>query len=479
MVITNKLLNRFIVLFIVLALALPVFGAVKPAKKKVIHKAKTKIKATVKVKAKAKAKPAPKVITKPATREVVVVKEIKFKDVTAKHPSYAYVKAMVLDYEAMSGYPDNTFKGDKKIARSDLAGILSKSLAYLQRKYRIPLSQNISPSNKPVTRYELVSALGKTLKTVYNKYELSLPSPEAVTLNDVKAKHWAMPDIKLLLHFKILSASVEKKKLVFKGDKPVTRFDIAAAGTRLIQACEAAITSIPQDKMIALQKKYKVYVGPVFPSRVEKAVKITSKPVAFFSGGWGNINESASATNNWLGFNGSASYGNTFDVWKISGNYEVTGKYGFNRINYLVPSGGTIAGGIVNENRYELELNSIYPIVQFYGLSGKLLLGAKYINLNNQTAPTSFTGFNVGVVTALKAFDRNILARAFYSLPLVRATLTSSILGQPTQLFDYEASIDAELLSTPLLIGLSGETMLLSSGFNRYYNMLFVRYFLL
>ena len=163
----------------------------------------------------------------------------------------------------------------------------------------------------------------------------------------------------------------------------------------------------------------------------------------------------------------------------LSGNYEVTGKYGFNRINYIFPAGSTITGGIVNENRYELELNSIYPIVQFYGLSGKLLLGAKYINLSNQTAPSSFTGFNVGVVTTLKAFERNILARAFYSLPLARAALTPSILGQPIQLFDYEASIDAELLSIPLLIGLSGETMNLSSGFNRYYNMLFVRYFLL
>ena len=479
-------MKKLFILLLALAIALPVFGAVKPAKKKVVAKAKTKIKATVKVKAKttakakAKVKPTPKVITKPVTREVVVVKEIKFKDVTAQHPSYAYVKAMVLDYEAMSGYPDNTFKGDKKITRSDLADILAKSMSYLQKRYVIPLTPGtMAKSNKVVTRYELASALAKTLKLVYDRYEIKLTSPEAVTLKDVKAKHWAMPDIKLLLHFKILSTMVEKKKLVFKGDKQVSRFDIAAAGTKLIQACESAITSVPQDKMIALKKKYKVYVGPVFPSRVEKAVKITSKPVAFFSGGWGNINESASATNNWLGFNGSASYGNTFNVWKIAGNYEVTGKYGFNRINYLVPSGGTIAGGIVNENRYELELNSIYPIVQFYGLSGKLLLGAKYINLSNQTAPSSFTGFNVGVVTALKAFERNILARAFYSLPLARAALTPSVLGQPTQLFDYEASIDAELLSIPLLIGLSGETMNLSSGFNRYYNMLFVRYFLL
>ncbi|MGB9612678.1 MAG: hypothetical protein ACPL4K_00655, partial [Candidatus Margulisiibacteriota bacterium] len=80
---------------------------------------------------------------------------------------------------------------------------------------------------------------------------------------------------------------------------------------------------------------------------------------------------------------------------------------------------------------------------------------------------------------AVKAFDRNFLVRAFYSLPLVRTAVTPSVLGQPNQLFDYEVSLDAEIFSYPVLFGLSGEIMNLSGGFYRYYNNFFVRYFIL
>ena len=134
---------------------------------------------------------------------------------------------------------------------------------------------------------------------------------------------------------------------------------------------------------------------------------------------------------------------------------------------------------MVNENRYELELNTIYPIVEFYGINGKLLVGMKYINLSNPTAPTNFMGLNIGVATAAKVFDRNFLTQVFYSLPLARINVTPSVLGQPSQLFDYEASLDAEVFSYPMLFGLSGEIMTLSGGAARYYNAFFMRYFLL
>ena len=211
-------------------------------------------------------------------------------------------------------------------------------------------------------------------------------------------------------------------------------------------------------------------------SRIERAVEIPSKPQTYVSGGWGNIYEGGSGTNNWLSVNGSLSYGDKFNIWNVAGNYEATGKYGVSQIIYL--TSGSI-GGTVYESRYDLELNTIYPVVQFYGISGKLLLGAKYINLSNSIAPASFTGLNVGLVTTAKAFERNLLVRGFYSLPLIRTSTSPSVLGQPSQLFDYEASVDADLFSNPVLLGFSGEMMLLSAGGNRYYNAVFVRYFLM
>ena len=68
----------------------------------------------------------------------------------------------------------------------------------------------------------------------------------------------------------------------------------------------------------------------------------------------------------------------------LSGHYELTGKYGYNQMVYLVPSGGTgVVASVNNENRLELEVNTTYPIVDFLGIKGKLLLGGKYFNLVN------------------------------------------------------------------------------------------------
>ncbi|MDD5382800.1 MAG: hypothetical protein PHH60_04000, partial [Candidatus Margulisbacteria bacterium] len=130
------------------------------------------------------------------------------------------------------------------------------------------------------------------------------------------------------------------------------------------------------------------------------------------------------------------------------------------------------------ESRGEVELNTAYQIVKLFGLDGKLLLGVKYFNLNSSTAPTSFTGLNIGGATAGKVLGRDVLLRAFYSYPVSRANSTASALGQPNNLLDYEISVEQMLFSYPTLIGFSGEYMSLSAGFSRYYNNFFVRYFL-
>jgi hypothetical protein len=503
----NKRLLSVLVV-ILLLMVVPAMGAVKKTKAATPE-------ATVKVKAKVVTTEA---IAKAPTQEAAAKKIIKFKDLAAKHPAYPYVMKMVVSYEAIAGYPDGTFRGDKTVSRAEFSKVLMNTLSYLEKKYQITLADEPASKeakfkdlkathwaypniidlvakykiitgypngtygpNKTISRFELATILAKTMKLVYARYEMPLPTPEAAAFKDVKKNHWAMRDIQLLLHFKVMGAEKGKgKSAVFSGLKDVSRFDVATAGAKLIARIDSEIGKLPESKIKALRQKYGVKMAPAPApvSRVERSVQVSSRPEGYITSGWGNIYEAGSGTNNSLGFYASASYGNIFRLWKLSGNYELTGKYGYNQVVYIVPSGGGVRGGTNNENRYEVELNTIYPIVKFMGVTGKLLLGAKYINLNNPTAPTNFTGFNAGVVTAARLFSRNFLLRAFYSLPLARAQVSPSILGQPSQLFDYEASIDAEMFKIPLLMGFAGETMTLTGGGLRNYNMAFARFFL-
>ena len=422
---------------------------------------------------------------------------------------------MVVSYEAISGYPNGTFRGNKTISRAEFAKIMTNALSYLEKKYDMPLADETSAEatfkdlkaanwaypfvnqlvskykivsgypdgtfrpNKTINRIELATVLAKTLKLIYSRYDMTLTVPsKEVALQDVKPKHWAMKDIQLLLSLKIMEAAKGKKKgqLLFNGNANVTRYDVAVSGAKLIGMSDAAIAALPASKLEALRGKAKP--GAPVLSGVARAIAIPSKPQATIGAGYGNVYEHASGTNNWRDVDLSGTYSDKFSVWKLAGNYELTGKYGLNQMVYLVPLGGGITGGVVNESRYDLELNTIYPIVKFMGIDGKLLVGAKYINLSNPTAPTNFTGLNLGLVTGAKVLNRDLLIKAFYSLPLARAAVSPSVFGQPKELFDYQASLDSVLFSTPLLIGFAGETMTFSGGALRYYNTVYVSYFL-
>lgn len=362
--------------------------------------------------------------TKNANLKADTVKEIKFKDVKTTHWAYPYLMDLVSKYQIISGYPDGTFKGKKTLNRNEVSVAVAK-------------------------------ALGRVEKVADSPVEL-----KDVTFKDLPPNHWAYPSVRKLVSAGIISGY---KDGTFKGKKGVSRYALASILVKFID--------------YSLQKLEK----KIPAVSVKKSVEIAAKPVASISGGLGNINESASGTNNWMGFNASATYGDVFKIWKLSGNYEVGGKYSYNQINYITPAGGGVMNStIANENRYELELNTVYPIVKFYGIDGKLLVGLKYFNLSNPTAPTDFTGLNLGVATSVKVFNRDLLTRAFWSLPVARVNVTPSALGQPSQLFDYEAALHAEVFSYPILVGLSGEIMTLSGTASpRYYTMMFVRYFLL
>ena len=401
------------------------------------------------------------------------------KDVSAKSASFALIKKTVFDYKLMSIFPDKTFKGSKAITRSDLSAVNSRALKYLEKKYSIPLTApSAEASKKTVSRLELVSVLAKTLRTVMSKYEIALPTLETKSsFKDIKAKDPALSNIRLLQYYKIIDLKTtgkgKKKQFVFDGKKTVTRSDLAVAAAKLVDKLEILYKKYGRIKPGVPPIEVKPPVTQYPPAKlVEKSMEL-GRPQAFVTGAWGNIYERASGTNNWLGFFGSAQYGNRLKFWKIDSDYELRGKYSYNQLAYITQNGS----GLVNENRFDLDANLIYPVVNFRGFEGKLLLGLKYAMLSNPIASTNFTALNAGVATIVPLLGRKMLGRAFYSLIPGTAAKNSSALGLPTTILNYELGTDVTLFNTPLMMGYSGETMFLNGGvYSRFYNMVFLRY---
>lgn len=455
-------MKKLLILLLLLALVAPAFGAVKKAKPK--PKAKPKLKITAVKKAAVAA------TSEAAAKAKVAAAPVPIKDLSVKDPQYPYVIKLVSG-EVMTLFPDRTFKGGKTVSAAELSKIVQSTLVYLTKQDILPFAEApaFSGGTKPATRFQLAAALSGMIDLVYARYGAPTVEAKPAVFKDVKPKHWAAKSVSRVAGLGLMRGIGKGN---FGGSGSVSRLNVAVSVAKVIALAEEASGKLVEEKAA-------VVPAPPAASRVEQALRIPAKPQAYISSGWGNVNEAGSGTNNWLGYNAAASYGDSFNLGKFSGNYEITGKYGFNQIVYLVPSGGGgTKGGTNNESRYELELNTIYPVVEFHGISGKLLLGAKYINLSNPVAPTNFTGFNAGLVSGARVWERNLLLRAFYSLPLVRAQVSPSVLGQPAQLFDYEAALDAEFFSYPVLFGLSGETMTLTGGGARYYTTLFARYFL-
>ncbi len=384
-------------------------------------------------------------------------------------------------------------------------------------------AKKAAPKIAGMTRLELAGELARALKRVYERYELTLPdltpktpTPEVKAATPAKAVKGKAPvkkpvavkktvvaavpevmmdvsgaqalsDVKLLNYFKImeLKATVKKatkktpavKQLSFDSKKELTRLDVTRIVSVFIVKCDQIIGKIPADKMTALKKKYGLIKEVAAAPGVQKAMAM-GKPHAYVSGLYGNIYEGATTTNNWRGFGGAALYGNKFDLLSIKGDYEISGKAGYNQLVYLVPDGhGGVTGGVVGENRYDVDLNTVYPIVNFYGFEGKLLLGLKYAALSNPLAATNFTALNAGLATVLPILGNKYLGRAFYSLIPGGGTQNASVLGVPASLLNYELGTDINLFNTPMMVGYSGETMFINGGtYSRYYNMFFVRY---
>ena len=482
-------------------------------------------------------KAAPKkvvVSTKASTLEALAMSKVptaeapkvSFKDLKPGDPNYSYVVKMV-EAGIISGYPDKTFRGKKTINRAEFSKVMTKSLNYIEENSGIRLAGDPTTSevyfkdltkkhwayptvyelvakyqifsgypdktfrpNKTINRYELTTVLAKAVKKTYASKNQPLPAIstlEAKQFLDVKPKHWALEDIQLLVKLGILDYRTESKTetervkkgnktvirkikktwAVFDGDKPVDRYLTATAVSKALEL------------LVGKKPEKVIFKAAAEPVRKYMAV---GNAKAYLSGAYGNVMESASQTSNWLGMGGSAIYGNKYDLlgW-MRGDYELDGLYRYNQMVYLVPSGGRgLAGGVVNENRVDVDLNTVTPVVNFYGFQGKVLLGLKYAALSNSLAPTNFIAVNAGVATVTPIFGKEYLARAFYSLIPGTAAKNPSALGQPNVLLNYEASTDIKLFDVPLMVGYTGETMFLNGGtFSRFYNMFFARYNLL
>lgn len=486
-------MKKILAVFLIAAFMAPVYGAPVAA-----------------VKAKAKIGAA-EAMTKVPTKEATAKAELSFIDLPKTHWAYPYVMKMV-EAGILSGYPDKTFRGQKTITRAEFSKVMTKSLNYIEEKSGVSIGGAPSTSevffkdlphqhwaystvaelvnryqilsgypdktfkpNKTINRYELATVLAKAIKKSYGAYGLAVPEVstfEAVKFDDVKPTHWALMDINLLIELGILTKKTETKTetvkgkkvkktmIVFEGDKPVDRYTASIAGSRLL---DLLVENMPK----------KAAAGPVM-----QKMMMAGKPRAFWGGGYGQIQESSSATSNWLGFAVSALYGNSFKLWVLDADYELGGRYSYNQIVYITPgAGGGVAGGVADELRLDIDLNTVYPVVDFYGFEGKLLLGLKDINLSNQVAPTNFLALNAGVATIFPLFERKVLGRAFYSLIPGTATRNASILGQPNLLLNYELGTDVTLFDTLLMLGYTGETMFLNGGtYTRFYNMVFLRY---
>ena len=367
----------------------------------------------------------------------------------------------------------------------------------------------VVPKIVPANRADLTEVTFNALKRVMQHCEIPVPTTEAKTVfKDVKATGEALSNLRALVALKLIDvkdvtkkpvppkpkkvtktvkgkriitlvkptaeAQAIVKEVLLNGQQTLTRLDLAKAEVKFVDTMKALIAKYPPKKVV--EAKRLAVVAPL----ATKYMAIGNAK-AYIAGAYGNVMESASQTGNWLGAGGSAIYGNNYDLMGIKGDYEVDGQYRYNQIVYMVPSGGGgIAGGVVNENRVDVDVNTVTPVVNFYGFQGKALLGLKYATLSNSLAPTNFFAINAGIATVMPVMGKEFLGRAFYSLMPGTAAKNPSVLGQPNVLLNYEASTDLKLFDVPLMLGYQGEMMFINGGtYSRYYNMMFLRYNLL
>jgi len=428
--------------------------------------------------------------------------DARFKDLKTSNPAYNYVDKMV-SYGVIEGYPDGTFKGEKTITRAEFSKVMASSINYLEKRYGFPLANEINKSDREISfsdlgeghwaypyveqlvvrygvfegypdgsfkpkkniiKYEAAVVVGRAFEKILARVKLPVKSMNS-GFSDVKSTHWAKGSIDILSTYKILNQGDR-----FNGNGEADRYFVATVAAKFIGIAIAKIDALGPEKIEELRKKYTGYAD--LSLNVDKRLFI-GKPRAFLSGLYGNLYEGGSGTNNWANFGGSLSYGNKYYLGFLKGDYEITGRVLRDEIVYLT-SGGSVTGGFVNEYRTDIDINTISTIANIYGTEGLLLLGVKYAYFSNSISPMNFWAANAGIVAKVPMFGTKMMAKIYYSL-LPSVPNTTSVLGAPASILNYEAGFDVNMFNIPMLFGYSGETMFLNVGnYTRVYNMLFL-----
>ncbi|MFH1826363.1 MAG: S-layer homology domain-containing protein, partial [bacterium] len=295
---------------------------------------------------------------------------LAFKDLPANHWAAPYV-AKAVSYEVISGYDDDTFRGNLPVNRYVLAKTLTASLQYIEKVKHVSLAKrpslevvltDVKPNywaypyiidlisqyqvivppkdgkfsgNTEINRYQMSVLMANALANVEEKS--SSFEVEPVELADVAQDHWANKSVQKLISAGILSKPQDGK---FNGKDKINRFTLSIILSRFIEASLdqlAKQSARPAIAAAVLETKPKGILSRFLGDRppFERASLTT---------GLTNLREGGSATDNWNSFCLNGTYQNDylfkvglFPTWPgVWGRYEVKAGWSYNWVNYIL-----------------------------------------------------------------------------------------------------------------------------------------------
>jgi len=358
--------------------------------------------------------------------------QVTFRDVPPNHPAYDSVYNIVNIYKLMSGYEDNTFRGQENISRFQFAGMLSAALAYLERvSGRNLIAKKITTQkfedvpddhwaaksvNDVVNRYQVMGGYDDQtfrgekplsrleLAVILGKISFRIEGAERYTINpyfeDVNRKNWAFKYVQKLVDLRLMAGGGQ-----FLGGEPVTRYEGALAMDMFLQK----LAPMLQTKLPTEIKSAMVY------QEVPMAVEVW----------WGGVFENASQTENWLVYGLGINTWRTLNLMGRNMVWELGFQYGSNKMVYqdaVNPQSYTILW----ENRYLARLMGNFLLSPQLAVT----LGLEYLSLDNSFSPSSFMGLAFGTIIKLPlpgGLSPDI--KATYATPLSKLEQVNSRLG--------------------------------------------------
>lgn len=403
-----------------------------------------------------------------------------FKDVTANHPAYDSVSNVVNVYGIMSGFSDNTFRGQENINRYQFAGILNSSLAYLERisgrNLMVKTSSQDKFSDVPVdhwaskavdnvaNRYQVMGGFSDStfqgqktltrleLSVILGKIVFKIEGKEKYTVNpyfeDVDRKHWAFKYVQKLVDMRMIAAGGR-----LSGDEPVSRYEVALAMDMFLQKLAPMLQS-------------------ALPTEVKSAIVYPDVPIAI-EARWGGVIESASQTENWLFYGLGISTWRGVNLFGRNVIWELGLQFNSNPMIYL-DAANPYNYNSLWENRYLAKLMTNFLLSPQLALT----LGFEYLSLNNSFSPSSYLGLAFGgLIKANLPCGLNPDIKLTYSTPFGKLESVPSSLGAPSGRFYFELAQEFGLLGTTPQFVISVEDLLMGDNkYSRFYDTFGLRF---